>query len=117
MGGSCGVLLAIFFAAAGDAASRGLPMREALQAGLRRMQEIGGAHPGDRTMVDALAPALDALEESLPEAAKAARAGADRTAHMSKANAGRASYVNAKHWVGHADPGAEAVARLFEHLA
>ncbi|MGH8763089.1 MAG: dihydroxyacetone kinase subunit DhaK [Nitrosospira sp.] len=117
MGGSCGVLLAIFFAAAGDAASSGLPMREALQAGLRRMQEIGGARPGDRTMVDALAPALDALEESLPEAAKAARAGADRTAHMSKANAGRASYVNAKHLVGHADPGAEAVARLFEHLA
>jgi len=117
MGGSCGVLLAIFFAAAGDAASSGLPMREALQAGLRRMQEIGGARPGDRTMVDALAPALDALEESLPEAAKAARAGADRTAHMSKANAGRASYINAKHLVGHADPGAEAVARLFEHLA
>ncbi|PTR10195.1 dihydroxyacetone kinase [Nitrosospira sp. Nsp5] len=117
MGGSCGVLLAIFFAAAGDAASSGLPMREALQAGLQRMQEIGGARPGDRTMVDALAPALDALEESLPEAAKAARAGADRTAHMSKANAGRASYVNAKHLVGHADPGAEAVARLFEHLA
>jgi triose/dihydroxyacetone kinase / FAD-AMP lyase (cyclizing) len=117
MGGSCGVLLAIFFAAAGDAASSGLPMREALQAGLRRMQEIGGARPGDRTMVDALAPALDVLEESLPEAAKAARAGADRTAHMSKANAGRASYVNAKHLVGHADPGAEAVARLFEHLA
>jgi len=117
MGGSCGVLLAIFFAAAGDAASSGLPMREALQAGLQRMQEIGGARPGDRTMVDALAPALDVLEKSLPEAAKAARAGADRTAHMSKANVGRASYVNAKHLVGHADPGAEAVARLFEHLA
>lgn len=116
MGGSFGVLLAIFFAATGDAASSGLPMYEALQAGLRRMQEIGGARPGDRTMVDALAPALDALEESLSEAAKAARAGADRTAHMSVANVGRASYVNAKHWVGHADPGAEAVARLFEHL-
>ena len=117
MGGSFGVLLVIFFAATGDAASSGLSIREALQAGLRRMQEIGGARPGDRTMVDALAPALDALEESLPDAAKAARAGADRTVHMSKANAGRASYVNAKQLVGHADPGAEAVARLFEHLA
>ncbi|MBN9126617.1 MAG: DAK2 domain-containing protein, partial [Nitrosospira sp.] len=41
----------------------------------------------------------------------------DRTAYTSKANAGRASYVNAKHLAGHADPGAEAVARLFEHLA
>ena len=40
-----------------------------------------------------------------------------RILDMSKANAGRASYVNAKHLVGHADPGAEAVARLFEHLA
>lgn len=117
MGGSFGVLLAIFFAATGDAASSGLSIRGALQAGLRRMQEIGGARPGDRTMVDALAPALDALEESLPDAARAARAGADRTVYMSKANAGRASYVNAKQLVGHADPGAEAVARLFEHLA
>ncbi|SOD41107.1 dihydroxyacetone kinase subunit DhaK [Nitrosovibrio sp. Nv4] len=117
MGGSFGVLLAIFFAATGDAASSGLSIRGALQAGLRRMQEIGGARPGDRTMVDALAPALDALEESLPDAARAARAGAGRTVYMSKANAGRASYVNAKQLVGHADPGAEAVARLFEHLA
>jgi dihydroxyacetone kinase len=57
------------------------------------------------------------MEESLRDAAKAARAGADRTVHMSKANAGRASYVNAKQLVGYADPGAEAVARLFEHLA
>ena len=52
MGGSFGVLLAIFFTATGEAASNGLLMREALQAGLRRMQEIGGARPGDRTMVD-----------------------------------------------------------------
>jgi dihydroxyacetone kinase len=117
MGGSSGVLLAIFFAAAGDAASNGLPMSEALKAGLRRMQEIGGARVGDRTMVDALAPALDALEQGTVAAAKAAREGADRTAGMTKANAGRASYLNAKQLVGHIDPGAEAVARLFQHLA
>jgi len=117
MGGSSGVLLAIFFAATGDAASSGLPMREALNAGLRRMQEIGGAQPGDRTMVDALAPALEALPEGLAAAAKAAREGADRTASMSKANAGRAAYLSARQLIGHPDPGAEAVARLFEHLA
>ena len=117
MGGSSGVLLAIFFAATGDAASSGLPMREALNAGLRRMQEIGGARLGDRTMVDALAPALDALSDGPAAAAKAAREGADRTASMTKANAGRASYLNAKQLAGHVDPGAEAVARLFEHLA
>lgn len=117
MGGSSGVLLAIFFAAAGDGASSGLPMRDALKAGLARMQEIGGARIGDRTMVDALAPALDALGESLQAAAKAARTGADRTATLLKANAGRAAYINAKQLEGYADPGAEAVARLFEHLA
>jgi dihydroxyacetone kinase len=117
MGGSSGVLLAIFFAAAGDGASSGLPIRDALKAGLARMQEIGGAQVGDRTMVDALAPALDALGEGLPAAAAAARAGADRTASLVKANAGRAAYINAKQLQGHADPGAEAVARLFEFLA
>ncbi len=117
MGGSSGVLLAIFFAATGDAASSGLPMGEALKSGLARMQEIGGARLGDRTMVDALAPALDVIEQGTAAAAAAARAGAQRTASMTKANAGRASYINAKQLAGHVDPGAEAVARLFEQLA
>ncbi|KQY45638.1 dihydroxyacetone kinase subunit DhaK [Rhizobium sp. Root483D2] len=117
MGGSSGVLLAIFFAAAGDAASSGLPMADSLKAGLARMQEIGGADLGDRTMVDALSPALDALETGIKPAAAAARTGANRTAGMLKAKAGRAAYINAKQLEGHIDPGAEAVARLFEHLA
>jgi triose/dihydroxyacetone kinase / FAD-AMP lyase (cyclizing) len=117
MGGSSGVLLAIFFAAAGDGASSGLPLGEALKAGLLRMQEIGGARVGDRTMIDALAPALDALEQGFGPAAEAARAGANHTATLVKAKAGRAAYINAKQLVGHADPGAEAVARLFEYLA
>jgi dihydroxyacetone kinase len=117
MGGSSGVLLAIFFAAAGDAASSGLPMADSLKAGLARMQEIGGAHLGDRTMVDALSPALDALEKGFIPAAVAARVGANLTATMLKAKAGRAAYINAKQLDGHIDPGAEAVARLFEHLA
>jgi dihydroxyacetone kinase len=117
MGGSSGVLLAIFFAAAGDASSMGAPMRQALMAGLERMQEIGGAKPGDRTMIDALLPALTALEDSMDAAARAARAGADRTGAMTRANAGRAAYINAEQLQGHVDPGAEAVARLFEHLA
>lgn len=117
MGGSSGVLLAIFFAATGDGASSGLPMHKALKAGLARMQEIGGAQVGDRTMIDALSPALEALETGTGEAARAARAGADHTATMQRANAGRASYISAQQLVGHTDPGAEAVARLFEHLA
>lgn len=117
MGGSSGVLLAIFFTAAGDASSSGLPMAGALKAGLSRMQEIGGAQLGDRTMVDALHPALEVLEISLAEAAKAARAGADHTATLLKAKAGRASYISAAQLEGHIDPGAEAVALLFEFLA
>ncbi|MEJ6747366.1 MAG: dihydroxyacetone kinase subunit DhaK [Yoonia sp.] len=117
MGGSSGVLLAIFFAAAGDASSSGKTMQEALIAGLDRMRQIGGANPGDRTMVDALLPALEALKNGLPAAAMAARKGAEYTATLTSAKAGRASYINAEQLDGHIDPGAEAVARLFEHLA
>jgi len=117
MGGSSGVLLAIFFAAAGDASSSGLPMKDALSTGLARMRQIGGANPGDRTMIDALLPALDALDSGMSAAAVAARKGANYTATLTSAKAGRASYINADQLDGHIDPGAEAVARLFEHLA
>jgi dihydroxyacetone kinase len=94
-----------------------MPMTEALRAGLARMSEIGGATVGDRTMIDALAPALDALEGGIDAAADAARVGADGTAAMRRANAGRASYVGAAQLEGHVDPGAEAVARLFAEIA
>ena len=117
MGGSSGVLLAIFFSAAGEAATSGQTLTGALAAGLARLQEIGGAQPGDRTMVDALLPALEALPEGIASAAVAARDGANRTATIGKANAGRATYIRADQLEGYADPGAEAVARLFESLA
>lgn len=117
MGGSSGVLLAILLTAAGDAASSGHSTRESLIAGLRRMQQIGGAQAGDRTMVDALAPALDALPQGLAAAANAARKGANHTATLETAKAGRSTYVNADRLRGHNDPGAEAVALLFEKLA
>lgn len=117
MGGSSGVLLAIFFAAAGDASASGENTIGALKAGLNRVQEVGGAGPGDRTMIDALAPALDNLADGLANAARAARQGADATATIRQARAGRASYIASRNLVGHNDPGAEAVARLFEHLA
>ncbi|ALM52574.1 dihydroxyacetone kinase subunit DhaK [Halomonas huangheensis] len=117
MGGSSGVLLAIFFAAAGDAASQGSNLQDALKAGLARMQQIGGARPGDRTMIDALAPALEILDQGMTHAAAAARQGANATASMTHARAGRASYVSEANLVGHNDPGAEAVARLLEQLS
>jgi dihydroxyacetone kinase len=116
MGGSSGVLLAIFFTAAGDASARGLGYVAALRAGLERVCEVGGARPGDRTMIDALAPALAALETGLDAAAAAARQGADATAGMARANAGRSAYLASGSLLGHNDPGAEAVARLFEGL-
>jgi ATP-dependent dihydroxyacetone kinase len=116
MGGSSGVLLAIFFAAAGDASAGGRNWIESLTAGLDRVREVGGAQPGDRTMIDALAPALEALPDGIETAAHAARKGADYTATISKAKAGRASYISEDKLAGHNDPGAEAVARLFEQL-
>lgn len=117
MGGSSGVLLAIFFSAAGHSASSGAGWQDALSAGLAKMMAHGGAKPGDRTMIDALAPALEALPRGLDAAAKAARAGADATARMKSARAGRSSHVSSAHLAGTADPGAEAVATLLEGLA
>lgn len=117
MGGSSGVLLAIFFTAAGDASASGKDPIAALQAGLQRIGEVGGAALGDRTMIDALTPALAALAHGVPAAAAAARAGADATARMTRARAGRSAYVSEAALAGHNDPGAEAVARLFEGLA
>lgn len=117
MGGSSGVLLAIFFSAASQSASGGANGQAALSAGLAKMMAHGGARPGDRTLIDALAPALAALPQGLGEAAKAARAGADATARMPSARAGRSAHVPASHLAGVPDPGAEAVAMLFEGLA
>lgn len=116
MGGSSGVLLAIFFTAAGDASASGKDTVEALSAGLDRIKQVGGADLGDRTMIDSLAPALKALPTSIHAARDAARQGADATANIVKAKAGRATYVSADQLKGHNDPGAEAIARLFEAL-
>ncbi len=118
MGGSSGVLLAIYFGAAGDSSASGKKMVDALQAGLDRVCQVGGASVGDRTMVDALAPALKALADAdVKAAAIAARKGADSTAKITRAQAGRAAYVSAENLEGHNDPGAEAVAILFESLS
>ena len=117
MGGSSGILLAIFFTAAGDASASGVSLKGALQAGLERIKSVGGASVGDRTMIDALEPALAAMDDGLQAAAKAARAGADKTATILQAKAGRSSYVSASQLDGHRDPGAHAVALMFEALA
>ncbi len=117
-GGSSGVLLSILFSAAGHAAADGASTADALRHGVSRMKDLGGAKRGDRTMIDALEPALDALADGdLAKASAAARQGADGTAEMAKAGAGRSAYVPESDLKGTRDPGAEAVARLFEALA
>ncbi len=119
MGGSSGVLLSIMFSAASDAARSGKTDLEAIREGVSRMMNYGGATLGDRTMVDALVPALDSLitSDSLQQAADAARAGAIATSTMNRARSGRSAYVPAASLQGVPDPGAEAVARFFEMLA
>ena len=129
MGGSSGILLSIGVAAMGaamkDAASKNaaapdlLDWARALHEGVRRIAQYGGASPGDRTMLDALFPAAAALEagEGLVAAAKAAARGAELTASMTTARAGRSSYVPSEALRGVADPGAVAMVAVFEAIA
>ncbi len=117
MGGSSGVLMSIFFTAAGQKVGEEKPLPEALLFGLEQMKRYGGADLGDRTLIDALQPALEALrDKDLKAAAQAAQKGADATAQMQKANAGRSSYVNSGNLDGVKDPGAVAVAEVFAAL-
>jgi len=85
--------------------------------GLAAIQRVGEAEPGDRTMVDALAPARDSLSggASYTEVAHAALGGARSTADI-RARQGRASYVGDR-VIGAPDPGAMGVALLFFSLA
>ncbi len=117
MGGSSGVLMSIFFTAAGQTLHDGQPLPEALLSGLAQMKQYGGADLGDRTLIDALQPALEALQKGdLQAAAQAANAGAEATANMVKAGAGRSSYVNKETLEGVTDPGAVAVAEVFKAM-
>lgn len=100
-------------------------LASALQAMLEGIQELGGAAEGDKTMVDALAPAVASFTEAasdgaeLPAAARAAaeaaQAGLDATVAM-RARKGRASYLGERS-VGHEDPGAASVTLLLRALA
>jgi phosphoenolpyruvate---glycerone phosphotransferase subunit DhaL len=96
----------------------------ALRAGLAGVQRLGAAQPGDKTMVDAYAPALAALEEavrvgqSLGAATKSAAHAADDGARATvplQARKGRASYLGPRS-VGHQDPGATSTALVFGAL-
>ena len=130
VGGASGPLYGTFFLRFASAAG---PAREldaealdmALRAGLTGIVERGKAAVGDKTMVDALSPALDAMEAVIKNggdldaavwaARDAAAAGRDATVPL-VARKGRASYLG-KRSAGHIDPGASSITLLFDALA
>ncbi|MEV0112697.1 dihydroxyacetone kinase subunit DhaL [Streptomyces sp. NPDC050844] len=88
---------------------------DAFRTGVDAVGALGGAAPGDKTMLDALVPAVDALGESFAAARAAANEGALATTPL-QARKGRASYLGERS-IGHQDPGATSSALLFDALA
>ena len=130
VGGASGPLFGTFFmrvgAALGDAGEvSGTDVAAALRAGLDGVVARGKAELGDKTMVDALAPAVDALDAALADGAsladalrsavEAAERGRDATTPL-QARKGRASYLGERS-VGHQDPGATTVTLLLSAAA
>ncbi|GGM08155.1 dihydroxyacetone kinase subunit L [Streptomyces fumigatiscleroticus] len=111
-----GTLLRRTGKALGDAAEvdRG-QLAEALRTGVNAVRTLGGAAPGDKTMLDALVPAADALGDSFAAARAAAEEGAVATTPL-QARKGRASYLGERS-IGHQDPGATSAALLVAALA
>ena len=118
-GGSSGVLMSILFMGAANHYESEPHIGKALLGGLDKMKFYGGAKVGDRTMIDALEPAFSllAVNETIQEAAKAARKGTENTKQIKKTLYGRSSYVPEELLSGIQDPGAEAMTRIFEALA
>ncbi len=97
----------------------------ALDAAIAGVIELGAAQPGDKTMIDALTPAVQALrdaltagkslEEAVRAAADAARTGAEATVPM-RARKGRASYLGERS-IGHQDPGATSAAIIMAAMS
>jgi dihydroxyacetone kinase-like protein len=119
VGGAAGPLYGTMFLQMANAAGDGSELdlagwTEMLEAGLKGVQMRGKAEPGDKTMVDALAPAVEALQRAqedgaelpaaLERSAEAAREGMEKTVPM-VARKGRASYLGERS-AGHQDPGA-----------
>lgn len=97
---------------------------DAMAAALASVQDLGAAVLGDKTMVDALDPAVKAMQaalargassgEMLRSAAEAAEAGMRATIPM-QARKGRASYLGERS-IGHQDPGATSTALIIRAL-
>jgi dihydroxyacetone kinase-like protein len=111
-----GTLLRRTGKALGDAAEVDRPtLAGALHMGVNAVASLGGAAPGDKTMLDALLPAADGLETSFAAAREAAEQGAVATTTL-QARKGRASYLG-KRSIGHQDPGATSSALLIAALS
>jgi dihydroxyacetone kinase len=121
LGGSSGPLYGVLFLRCGSVleqkgATSLAQWTEAVAAGSRAISELGGAKPGDRTMLDALDPFVRSLNSSganasrdiLLSAVEAAEKGAEASATM-RPHLGRSSYLGDRA-IGHPDPGAMAVA-------
>jgi dihydroxyacetone kinase len=124
MGGTSGILMELMFRKMSSTLSRdstigNAELAKAFAAGVDAISLYGGATVGARTMLDALVPAAEALvaSGSLPEAAEKARAGANATATMKTASAGRSNYLSESTLEGTPDPGAVAVAIVLESLS
>jgi dihydroxyacetone kinase-like protein len=126
VGGAAGPLYGTLFLQMGAAtAGRGELDLEgwkgALDAGVKGVQKRGKAEPGDKTMLDALLPAVAALEgggelaDALRRSAEAAAEGMRQTIPL-EARKGRASYLGPRS-VGHQDPGATSSHLLIESAA
>ena len=108
-----------------DADVSAVQLGAALQAALAGIQQLGAAAEGDKTMVDALSPAVGAYQEVIDtggDLAKATRAAADAAARglqetvAMQARKGRASYLGAR-TIGHEDPGAASTVLILRALA
>ena len=123
LGGTSGPLYAVFvLRAAGILAQSdnvsSQAWSRAFRAGVEGVQDLGGGRAGDRTMLDAMIPAAEALEaavargdvptQAMRAAIAAASDGAEATRQMTP-KLGRSSYLGERAR-GHADPGAFAVA-------
>lgn len=116
-GGASGTLFGLIFHEIEQHLDNGASLAEGLNRAAERIMDLGEVQRGDKSMIDALAPAVDLLRKggSLNDAVASAAEGRDATIPL-KARAGRASYVE-NAGAGHVDPGAVSVHLVLSTLA
>jgi dihydroxyacetone kinase-like protein len=123
VGGASGPLYGTVFRALGKSLQQGQSFADGLRAALDGVRKLGKAEEGDKTLVDALSPAVAAYARAADRGdAAAAQAAADAAAEGARATVplqarkGRASYLGERS-IGHPDPGATSTALIFAALA